>query len=159
MLKEDFFNICLLIITMYFPSSFFAISLLICISSLYALNTTTTTKAAIIACHQDSQCSSSTQFCNTKQNVCMAKYSVNASCQSDDECLNGKCHDHLCRRACKEDKDCSHTKEYCSTSKYCKDRHCGLCRRNAHCANDHCIFIVCATKTCESALKTLKTHP
>jgi hypothetical protein len=47
---------------------------------LFTLNTT---RLSIIACQKDSQCPSSTHFCNTQQNSCMLKHSLNSICQHD----------------------------------------------------------------------------
>ncbi|UJR09695.1 hypothetical protein I4U23_013927 [Adineta vaga] len=137
---------------MYFQSILLAILLVFFTTNLYALNTT---RVPIVNCTRQSQCTK-TQFCNTKQRVCLLKYSLNTTCQSDNECVSDKCHDKMCRQSCRSDSNCSTTKEYCTISRYCAMKHCGACARNAQCANNHCSFFRCVESNCTATLTKLK---
>ncbi len=145
---------------MHFSSLLFTVLLLTLATNLYALNTTntTTTKVPIVTCTKQSQCLNS-QYCNIKQRVCMLKHAINSSCSSDIECNGNKCHDYICRRPCSSEKQCSLTKEYCSFGKYCEPKYCGVCFRDAQCADNQCSFLHCTSDVCKKALENLRKQP
>ncbi|CAF0902426.1 unnamed protein product [Rotaria sordida] len=107
-----------------------------------------------ITCCKQAQCSS-THFCNIRQRVCMLKYAVNSTCERDLECSDGKCYDYICRQSCESDDDCSLTKEYCTVNKYCNAKYCGMCLRDAQCANNLCEYFHCTSDDCTRALDIL----
>lgn len=128
-------------------------------TTIHCQNGTTTTLAPIISCQVQRQCPS-THFCNLRQRICVRKYLVGTSCAIDRECASGKCHDHFCRRSCNSDRDCQMSKEYCTVfSNVCQMKHCGLCTRDAQCANNRCAFLRCASTNCTAALAALQKNP
>lgn len=113
-------------------------------------------RTTIISCQSQSRCPS-THFCNLRQRVCVTKFSAGSICSNDVECLSDKCFEKICRRSCSNDNECSLTKEYCTTfTKYCQEKHCGLCTRNVQCANNRCGFLHCVSTNCSSALIELQ---
>ncbi|CAF2155894.1 unnamed protein product [Rotaria magnacalcarata] len=127
--------------------------LLSCSTSSITLNDITDTMS-VSTCTKQAQCPT-THFCNNKQRICMLKYAVNSSCEHDLECDGEKCFYDICRQLCVSDSDCSLTKEYCSISKYCTAKYCGMCLRDAHCANNRCHFFHCTSTDCTTALEAI----
>ncbi|CAF1093297.1 unnamed protein product [Rotaria sp. Silwood1] len=140
---------------MYLSLPLFTGLLLIFITTLSTPDIIPTIDTPIITCIKQAHCPTITHFCNIRRRICMLKYSVNSTCERDLECYDGKCYDNICRQSCNSDDDCSLTKEYCTISKYCNTKYCGICTRDAQCANNRCKIFHCTSIDCTTVLDTL----